>query len=111
MTKIKLISKIDLQYLNNAEKKILLYQELFKYNVVNCFVENIYEYYLNNNKMDEVIIKFINESNEKLKFYNKCSDYDIEEVRVFLNELKNNEKIIENKKMEIQSCIDELDKF
>lgn len=111
VTKIKLISKIDLQYLNNDEKKILLYQELFKYNVVNCFVENIYEYYLNNNKMDEVIIKFINESNEELKFYNRCSDYDIEDVRVFLNELKNDNRINENKRTEIQSCIDELDKF
>lgn len=110
VTKIKLISKIDLQYLNNYKKNIL-YQELFKYNVVNCFVENIYEYYLNNNKMDEVIIKFINESNEELKFYNKCSDYDIKDVKSFLNELKNDERIKEDKRAEIQSCIDELDKF
>lgn len=111
VTKIKLISKIDLQYLNNVEKKILLYQELFKYNVVNCFVENIYEYYLNNNKVDEVIIEFINKNSEGLKFYNRCSDYDIEDVRVFLNELKNDERIVINKRKEIQSCIDELDKF
>ena len=61
--------------------------------------------------MDYTIINFINKSSGKLKFYNRCSDYDIEEVRVFLNELKNDERIVINKRKEIQSCIDELDKF
>ena len=92
----------------------------FKYKFIKCvfantsvkyFVENIYNYYLIIEKIDDELIIFINLSNEKLKFYNKCLDYDIKDVKSFLNELKNDERIKEDKRAEIQSCIDELDKF
>ena len=84
---------------------------MFKYNIIKFYIENIYDYNNKINEIDYTIINFINKSSEKLKFYNRCSDYDIEEVRVFLNELKNDERIKEDKRAEIQSCIDELDKF
>lgn len=84
---------------------------MFKYNIIKFYIENIYDYNNKINEIDYTIINFINKSSEKLKFYNRCSDYDIEEVRVFLNELKNDERIVINKRKEIQSCIDELDEF
>lgn len=90
---------------------IKLYKIIFEYNVIGYFIENLFEYWLKIEEIDENIIKFINESSEEFKFYNKCSDYDIEDVRVFLNELKNDNRIKENKRIEIQSCIYELDKF
>ncbi len=97
------------EYENNIRKKI--YIQMFKYNIIKFYIENIYDYNNKINEIDYTIINFINKSSEKLKFYNRCSDYDIEEVRVFLNELKNDERIVINKRKEIQSCIDELDEF
>lgn len=97
------------EYENNIRKKI--YIQMFKYNIIKFYIENIYDYNNKINEIDYTIINFINKSSEELKIYNKCLDYDIEDVRVFLNELKNDERIIINKRKEIQSCIDELDKF
>lgn len=109
-TKINYINLINTSILEN-EVKYKFIKCVFANTSVKYFVENIYNYYLIIEQIDDELIIFINLSNEKLKFYNKCSDYDIKDVRVFLNELKNNEKINENKRIEIQSCIDELDKF
>src|SRR5699024_1146735 len=101
--------------------RIVMYKYIFEKNVAKYCIENIYDYYLRIGQIDDVIIKFINESNENLKFSNMHDeDYsefclkildNKENIKKFLSELKNDERIDENKKIEIQSCIDELDKF
>lgn len=109
-TKINYINLINTSILENKVKYKFI-KCVFANTSVKYFVENIYNYYLIIEKIDDELIIFINLSNKKLKFYNRCSDYDIEDVRVFLNELKNDERIKEDKRTEIQFCIDELDKF
>lgn len=91
--------------------KRYIYKQMFRYNIIKFYIENIYDYDNKICEIDDTIVDFINKNDEELKFYNKCSDYDIRDVRVFLNELKNNERIKEDKRIKIQSCIDELDKF
>ena len=101
--------------------RIVMYKYIFEKNVAKYCIENIYDYYLRIGQLDNFIIKFINESNENLKFSNMHDeDYfefslkilnNKENIEKFLSELKNDERIKENKSIEIQSCIDELDKF
>ena len=84
-TKITLAYKIDPYIKNYNEYSWLkeLYKELFNQKTIKYFVENIYDYYVRIEQIDDELIIFINLSNEKLKFYNKCSDYDIKDVKSF----------------------------
>lgn len=118
--KIILLYYFDIDKLND-ETRIIMYKYIFKKNVAKYCIENIYDYYLRIGQLDNFIIKFINENNENLKFSNMHDeDYfefslkilnNKENIEKFLSELKNDERINENKRTEIQSCIDELDKF
>lgn len=118
--KIVLLYNFDVNEFKD-EIRIVMYKYIFKKNVVKYCIENIYDYYLRIGQLDNLIIKFINESNENLKFSNMHDeDYfefslkilnNKENIEKFLSELKNDERINENKRIEIQSCIDELDEF
>lgn len=98
---------LDIKDINKQNQKSLLIETSLKRNIK----KDILKYYLIIRRIDYMIVSVINENDQQFNFYNKCSDYDIEDVRVFLNELKNDDRINENKRIEIQWCIDELDKF